>query len=152
MEIRVSFPGGKRVAAQVGRHLIETDQPEELGGHDAAAAPFDLFLASIGTCAGIYALGFLQARKLSTEGLELVAHVDLDPASGVLVKVRVELKLPASIPDKYRVAIIRAVEGCKVKKTIAAQPVFEVVAIETPAASRTGEGESKGTCSCDTHM
>ena len=65
MDIELSFPGGKRVVAQVGAHRIETDQPHELGGKDAAPAPFDLFLASIATCAGIYALGFCdRAGKL----------------------------------------------------------------------------------------
>jgi putative redox protein len=136
MEIRVSFPGEKRVTAQVGRHVIETDQPEELGGHDCAPAPFDLFMASIGACAGIYVLGFLQARKLSTEGVEIRQHVDYDATSGLPAKVRLELVLPASFPEKYRAAIVRAAEACKVKKTIAAQPVFEVVAVGGAATAR----------------
>jgi putative redox protein len=144
MEIRVSFPGEKRVAAQVGRHVIETDQPEELGGHDSAPAPFDLFMASMATCAGIYVLGFLQARKLPTEGLELVQHVDYDAASGLPAKVRLELTLPASMPEKYRAAIVRAAESCKVKKTIAAQPAFEVVAIDRSPTSRGIEAEGNG--------
>lgn len=127
MDIRVTFPGGKRVAAQVGRHLIETDQPVEGGGEDAAPAPFDLLLASLATCAGIYALGFLQARKLPTDGLELRQHVEHDEVTDLPTKIRLELTLPPGTPEKYRGAIVRAVEGCKVKKTIAAAPAFEVV-------------------------
>jgi ribosomal protein S12 methylthiotransferase accessory factor len=126
MDIELSFPGGKRVVAQVGAHRIETDQPLELGGQDAAPAPFDLFLTSIATCAGIYALGFLQARGLSTEGLKLRQHVDYDDSTHLPVRVRLELALPPDCPEKYRAAVLRAVENCKVKKTIAAQPSFEV--------------------------
>lgn len=126
MDIEVSFPGGKRVVAQVGTHRIETDQPRELGGEDAAPAPFDLFLASLATCAGIYALSFLQARGLSTEGLKLRQHVDYDGSTHLPMRVRLELALPADCPDKYRAAVLRAVENCKVKKTIAGQPSFEV--------------------------
>lgn len=127
MDIEVSFPGGKRVVAQVGAHRIETDQPVELGGQDAAPAPYDLFLASIATCAGIYALGFLQARALPTQGLRLRQRVELDPATHLPRSVRLELTLPAGVPEKYRGAIQRAVENCKVKKTLLAPPVFEVV-------------------------
>jgi putative redox protein len=126
MDIEVSFPGGKRVVAQVGAHRIETDQPPELGGQDAAPAPFDLFLAAIATCAGIYALGFLQARGLSTEGLKLHQHVDEGPGTHLPARVRLEITLPPDCPEKYRAAVLRAVENCKVKKTIAAQPSFEV--------------------------
>ena len=130
MDIELSFPGGKRVVAQLGAHRIETDQSVALGGDDAAPAPFDLFLASIATCAGIYALGFLQARGLSTDGLRLTQHVDLDEATQLPHNVRLSLTLPPDLPDKYRAALVRTVENCKVKKTIAAMPSFEVVLSE----------------------
>jgi putative redox protein len=126
MELQILFPGDKRVVVQVGAHRIETDQPPELGGKNAAPAPYDLFLASLGSCAGIYALGFLQSRGLSTEGLAMTQRVDLDPQTHLARRVRFELTLPPGIPDKYRSAILRAVESCKVKKTLAAPPSVEV--------------------------
>jgi ribosomal protein S12 methylthiotransferase accessory factor len=127
MDIDISFPGGRRVVAQVGAHRIETDQPVELGGNDAAPAPFDLFLASIATCAGVYALGFLQARALSTEGLRMRQIVETDDTTHLPTRIRLELTLPPDVPEKYRAAVVRAVENCKVKKTMAAMPSFEVV-------------------------
>jgi ribosomal protein S12 methylthiotransferase accessory factor len=127
MEIELSFPEGKRVVAQVGAHRIETDQPADLGGHDAAPAPFDLFLASLATCAGIYALGFLQARGLSTQGLGLRQRVEFDPVSHLPRSILLELTPPPDLPEKYRAALQRAVENCKVKKSIAQPPAFEVV-------------------------
>lgn len=132
MDIEVSFPGGKRVVAQVGDHRIETDQPVELGGEGAIPAPFDLFLASLATCAGVYALGFLQARALPTQGLRLRQKVEHDPVTHLPRSFRLELTLPPGVPEKYRGAILRAVENCKVKKTMAAQPPFEVVLREEP--------------------
>ncbi len=128
MQIEVSFPGGKRVDAQVGAHLIRTDQPPALGGEGGAPAPFDLFLASIATCAGIYVLGFCQTRGLSTEGLSIIQHVDFDEATKLPAKLRLELRLPASFPERYVSAVVRAAEGCKVKKTLAAAPKIEVAA------------------------
>ena len=125
MSIEVTFPGGKRVDARVGPFVVATDQPATAGGAGSAPAPFDLFLASIATCAGIYALGFCQARGLSTDGLSLSMSADKD-ASGLPTRFVLDLGLPAGFPEKYRGAIAKAVEGCKVKKTIAAQPAFEV--------------------------
>lgn len=126
MNIEVIFSGGKRVAALIGRHLIETDQPEELGGENAFPAPFDLFLASLATCAGTYALGFIQARGLDTQGLRLSQQVVFDPDTHMLTHVQLDMTLPPGFPEKYRSAIVRAVENCKVKKSIQGAPTFRV--------------------------
>ncbi len=131
--IEVSFPGGKRVDARVGGFTVATDQPTELGGDGSAPAPFDLFLASIATCAGIYVLGFCQARGLPTDGLALVQHHEVDPVTKLVRSVRLELTLPPGFPAQYRPAIVRAAENCKVKKTIAAAPSFEVVVADEAA-------------------
>ncbi|MBI5538409.1 MAG: OsmC family protein [Deltaproteobacteria bacterium] len=126
MEIEVKFPGGKRVDAHFGDQVIRTDQSVKDGGEGSAAAPFDLFLASIATCAGIYVLGFCQARGLSTEGITLKQRVEVNPETKLPSAIRMELGLPASFPEKYREAVVRAAEGCKVKKTIAAAPAISV--------------------------
>jgi putative redox protein len=139
MDIRVTFPGGKRVDAQLGRHVIHTDQPPAQGGNDEAPAPFDLFLASLGTCAGIYVLGFCQARGLSTDAIELVQRHETDE-TGHLTKVTLDILLPPSFPEKYRVAVARAAENCRVKKALAAPPEIAVrtlVAGELQQASAT---------------
>jgi putative redox protein len=125
-EIEVSFPGGKRVDARVGEHVVHTDQPASLGGEDSAPAPFDLFLASIASCAGIYVLGFCQARGISTDGISLTQRVENDPDTKLPRHISLSLRLPAAFPEKYRAAVVRAAEGCKVKKTLAAQPVIDV--------------------------
>lgn len=130
MDIEVSFPGGKRVDASFGGFVVATDQPPSGGGQGSAPAPYDVFLASIATCAGIYALGFCHARQLPTDGLKIVQKHDLDPDTHLVRGVTLEVTLPEGFPERYRGAILRAVEGCKVKKTIAAAPTFTVVAAE----------------------
>jgi hypothetical protein len=60
--------------------------------------------------------------------LRLTQHVDGDAAAKLPSHTRLELRLPAAFPEKYRTAIVRAAEGCKVKKTIAAAPVIDVLA------------------------
>jgi putative redox protein len=128
-DIAITFPGGKRVDAQVGPYVIHTDQPVDEGGDGSAAAPFDLFLASLATCAGLYVLGFCRARGLSMEGVGVRQRVELDPTTKLPTLIRLEIMLPVSFPEKYRAAIVRAAAGCKVKKTMAAAPVVEVVAV-----------------------
>lgn len=123
----VMLPGGRRVDVQVGRHLVRTDQPVKGGGEDAAPSPFDLFLASIGACAGIFVQGFCAARKLPFEGITILERPHFGD-DGVLEAVDLELQLPKDFPERYRDAVIKVAEQCSVKKAIAAQPRFTVTA------------------------
>jgi ribosomal protein S12 methylthiotransferase accessory factor len=128
-EMVVTLPGGKRVDTQIGSHVIRTDQPVSNGGEDTAPAPFSLFLASIGTCAGIYVAGFCQKRGLPTEGIRLVQRNRIDPETGVLAGVAIDIEVPPGFPEKYLEALVRVADQCAVKKAIQAQPVFEVRAV-----------------------
>jgi ribosomal protein S12 methylthiotransferase accessory factor len=130
-EMIVTLPGGKRVDTQIGRHVIRTDQPASAGGDDAAPTPFDLFLASIGTCAGIFVAGFCHKRDLPTEGIRIAQRNHLDPETGALLRVELDVLVPPGFPDKYLEALVRVADQCKVKRTIQAQPVFEVKAVVT---------------------
>lgn len=131
-ELVVTLPGGKRVDARIGGHVVRTDQPRDNGGEDTAPAPFDLFLAAIGTCAGIYVAGFCQKRGLATEGIRIVQRSHVDPETRTLARVELDIEVPPSFPEKYREALVRVADQCAVKKAIQAQPVFEVRTVAAP--------------------
>ncbi len=126
MELTVTFPGDARVDAQFGRHVIRTDQPQHAGGEGSAPAPFALFLASIGTCAGIYVLGFCRQRGLPTDGIQIVQRMDADPATGMTMKIELDIQVPPDFPAKYYEALVRAASQCAVKRHLEAPPRFEV--------------------------
>ncbi len=130
-EITVTLPGGRRVDATIGAHTLHTDQPRDNGGADSAPSPFELFLASIGTCAGIFVQGFCASRKIPFEQIRIIERPGFDDA-GTLITVDLEVVLPEDFPEKYRGAVLKVVEQCSVKRAIAAQPIFSVRA-STPA-------------------
>jgi len=129
MDMQIYFPGGKRVYADYGGFTIETDQPARGGGDGSAPAPFDLFLASIGTCAGIYALGFMQQRGIDPEGSKIAMRTHFDQAAGLISKIDLELELPAGFPEKYRTAVVNAMNLCTVKKHLHQPPEFEITTV-----------------------
>lgn len=124
MEIEISFPGGMSVQANFGEHVIRTDQSRDVGGGGSAPEPFMLFLSSIGTCAGIYALRFCQSRGLPTDGLGITERAEWDDAAHRLSRIELLVRLPAGFPEKYREALVRAVDQCTVKRTILDPPAF----------------------------
>jgi len=128
MQMTIDFPGGVTVAAAFNGHRILTDQAAPLGA-GTAPNPYELFLAALGTCAGFYTLRFCQERGLPTDGLGLDLSIERHPETKRLETVRLEMKLPAEFPEKYRGAILRAAGQCSVKKTLADPPNVELVAV-----------------------
>ncbi len=128
MEMVISFPGGARVDADYGGMIIKTDQPPSGGGEGSAPTPFALFLASMGTCAGIYVLSFCQQRGLPTDNLRIRQSMEMDPATHLVTQVKLDIDLPAGFPAKYQGALIKAAQLCAVKRHLENPPHF---AIET---------------------
>lgn len=126
MSMQIRFPGGMAVSARYNGFDILTDQPEANGGHHQAPSPFDLFLVSLGTCAGFFALRFCQERSLATEGLGLRVDVERNSDSRRLDRVSILIDLPAGFPEKYRSAIVRATDQCSVKKALLDPPELTV--------------------------
>lgn len=133
MHMEISFPGGLEVAARFQGFTVPTDQPAKAGGTGSAPSPFDLFLASIGTCAGLFALRFCQLRGLDTTGLAVSMSGEHAEDRGLLSIIRLEIHVPAGFPDKYRDAIVRAVDQCTVKRHLVRPPAFEVRVVDSIA-------------------
>lgn len=127
MDMIIDFPGGARVDAHYGPYTIMTDQPPDGGGKGEAPTPFALFLASLGTCAGIYVLGFCQQRGLPTEGIKIVQRMHRDMRTGLVGQVEFEIQVPPSFPEKYHDSLIRSAQLCAVKKHLETPPSFEII-------------------------
>ena len=126
MDMIIDFPGEARVDAHYGPFTIKTDQPPAGGGRGEAPTPFSLFLASMGTCAGIYVLGFCQQRNLPTDGIRLIQRVHRSMQTGMVSQIDLEIQVPPTFPEKYRGSLIRSAQLCAVKKHLEHPPVFEI--------------------------
>jgi putative redox protein len=129
MEITITFPGNKKVNAEVNGMTIATDQPVTGGGDGSAPSPYLHFLASIGTCAGIYVLGFCRERNIPAENITLTQRlVYANDAEGRphLDTIAIDINVPPDFPEKYHKAIIRVADQCAVKKTIMNPPKFAI--------------------------
>jgi putative redox protein len=126
MEMIIDFPGGAKVDAHFGDFTVKTDQPAIGGGEGSAPTPFMVFLSSIGTCAGIYVLGFCRQRGLPTEGIRIVERVHANRMTGMTDSIDLEIQVPPSFPEKYYDALVRSADQCAVKKHLENPPKFNV--------------------------
>ena len=124
--MEITFDGGKVVTAHSHGHIIRTDQPVDNGGSDSAPAPFELYLASIGTCAGIYVKSFCDNRQIPTDNIKIIQTTVYNKETGLPVSIKLDIKLPADFPEKYIDSVLHVAGLCKVKKSIASPPEFSI--------------------------
>ena len=127
MEMIIDFPEGARVDAHFGPYTVMTDQPPAGGGTGSAPTPFAVFLSSIGTCAGIYVLGFCRQRGISTEGIRIVQTPIANPLTGMISEIKLEIRVPPEFPEKYYASLVKSAELCAVKKHLQDPPSFDIV-------------------------
>jgi ribosomal protein S12 methylthiotransferase accessory factor len=128
VKLDITFPGGARVRASLDGLAVDTDQMPGEGGEGSAPSPFDLFLASVGACAGSYVLAFLRRRKIPAEGVRLVEHVRAEAESGMVDLIEIEILVPEGFPEKLLPGMVRSAELCAVKKHFEHPPKVAVKA------------------------
>jgi putative redox protein len=125
--MEVTIDGDKVITAHLKDHTIRTDQPVKSGGKNSAPSPYDLFLASIATCAGIYVKSFCDQRDIPSENIRIIQSIEFDSQTRLPSNIKLDIQLPADFPEKYKAAVINSAELCAVKKTINNPPTFEIV-------------------------
>ncbi|MCP4371166.1 MAG: osmotically inducible protein OsmC [Deltaproteobacteria bacterium] len=128
MDMSISFPGGKKVNATYNGFTIKTDPSVKDGGDGSAPEPFSLFLASMGTCAGVFVLYFCEERGIDTTGLKMNLTFNQDEQTYLLKKVKIKILLPPNFPPKYKTAVIKSAKQCTVKRNITTPPEFVITA------------------------
>ena len=126
MDMIITFPGNRKVDAEYRGHTIRTDQPVLGGGDGSAPAPFDYFLASIGTCSGIYVVDFCKKRGIPVDNIRIVQKTLRDQEKKMITVITIDIEVPADFPEKYRKSLIKVVDLCAVKKHILDAPSFEI--------------------------
>jgi ribosomal protein S12 methylthiotransferase accessory factor len=125
-DMHVVFPGGKRVNSIYKGFTVETDQPKDEGGDGSAPEPYDLFLSSIGTCAGVYVVYFCEARGIPTDGIGMGLTFERNEKTHAVERVVIQIELPDAFPQKYRKAVAKAASMCTVKRSLSNPPEIEV--------------------------
>ncbi|MFA5322949.1 MAG: OsmC family protein, partial [Smithella sp.] len=122
----ITFDGNKKISAHFRDFTVHTDQQEIEGGENTAPSPFELFLASIGTCAGFYVAAFCQSRSIPTDNMSIVQTVFRNDTTHMVEKVTLDVILPPDFPEKYKTAVIKAADICTVKKHLVSPPEIQI--------------------------
>jgi putative redox protein len=126
LEVLVDHLGEVQFEAKARGHKVFCDQPLENGGFDEGMTPPEFLLASLGTCAGYYAVQYLKARHLPMRGLRIrtTAEKVQDPAR--LDNIHIELEYPETLDERQRAGMLASVHKCLIHNTLLHPPRITV--------------------------
>jgi ribosomal protein S12 methylthiotransferase accessory factor len=131
MAIDIYFDGNKKVNAIIEGFTVKTDQSIQSGGENSAPTPFNMFLASLGTCAGIYVKSFCDQRGIETADIRISMDYVYDPAQKLIVKFIMLIHVPVDFPEQYEAAVIKTASLCAVKRHLNPSIENEITIVRT---------------------
>lgn len=126
MQIEISFGGNKKVNASVNGHIINTDQPQDSGGDNTAPTPYELFLASLGTCSAVFIKFYCDNRKIPADKIKIIQKTEFNKTTHLASKINFEIQFPSDFPKEHIEAVKNVAALCKVKKQLQAPPQFDI--------------------------
>ena len=105
-----------------GRHVINTDAPERLGGGDSAPSPHELLPAMLAACVSTTLQLYATRHDWRLEGLRVEVTYDTDVTPR---HVRLTVHLPAGLTSEQIDRLRRVAAGCPARRALEAGFTFD---------------------------
>jgi uncharacterized OsmC-like protein len=126
MELNVTYLGNVQFEAEARGHKIVCDQPFDNHGDDEGMTPPELLLASLATCAGFYAVQYLKARNLSSDGLKVKVSSGKAKEPARMDGFVIDVEVPGLEDPQHIEGVRRSADKCLIKNTLKVPPSIEV--------------------------
>ncbi len=125
-KMTVRYTGGRAFKAVARGHEVVTDLPSESGDPEAGMTPPELFMASLGTCIGVYAVSYCEKAGFDCTDLTVTLSWEKDDSGSRIGSVSARLALPRADPGNRREAILKAATSCYLHNTVSKWPGLEI--------------------------
>lgn len=136
LEVTTKHLGAVQFEINARHHRIYSDQPIESGGFDEGMTPPELMLASLGACAGYYAVDYLKRSRIPEEGVRVRATAEKVPGPPRLDDIHIELDCPGVVEERHQHGLLEAVRKCLIHNTLLHTPKIRV-SLMVPAVRNT---------------
>ncbi|MBI5359313.1 MAG: OsmC family protein [Planctomycetes bacterium] len=124
--MKVTFEGGAKFAVQIRGHKVVVDQPVEGGGTDEGPTPPEYFVASLGSCVGVYAVAYCERHNVDVTGMTIGVKWEKSASPARVSKIDVSINIPKGVPEELRERVLAAANHCLIHNTITAQPEINI--------------------------
>ncbi|MBT4933295.1 MAG: alpha/beta fold hydrolase [Rhodospirillaceae bacterium] len=115
-------------------HILNTDEPQSVGGDDSGPTPYDLLLSALGACKSMtmrmyaerkgYKLGRAEVRlshsKIHSDDCEAC-----ETENGKIDRIQTEISITGDLSQEERQSIFEIAERCPVHRTITGEILIE---------------------------
>jgi uncharacterized OsmC-like protein len=114
----------------VGPHRLAADEPIAAGGSDAGPNPYDLLLASLGSCTSMTVALYARHKQWPLAAVTVrLRHARIHAADcsecetreGMIDRIEVDLELAGSLTEAQRARLLEIAGRCPVHRTLTSE-------------------------------
>ncbi len=122
----IEYAGGMKLTINHRGHQVVTDQIEAQGGDDSALTPTELFVGALGSCAGVYVLGFAKRHGVLVDGLRIEVEYTYAEHPRRVGSVQIQVKMPQPVEAHLLSGLQKAAEQCLVHNSLRQPPQVSI--------------------------
>jgi uncharacterized OsmC-like protein len=114
----------------VGPHLLQADEPRDVGGNDEGPNPYELLLAALGACTSMTVRMYAERKQWPLQGVQVrLAHsrihaedcAECDTKQGMLDRIEAEITFIGDLSDDQRHRLLEIANICPVHRTLVSE-------------------------------
>ena len=126
VEVLVEHLGAVQFEMKTRGHSVVSDQPADKGGFDEVMTPPELMLASLGSCAGYYAVDYLKRQNIAVDGTRVRVTAEKAKNPARLDDFKIEVEVPVELTEEHAKGLEDAVNRCLIHNTLTHTPKIEL--------------------------
>jgi putative redox protein len=125
--VRETREGKFTQSIRAGMHALRADEPIAYGGNDSGPSPYDLLLASLGTCTAMTLRAYADMKnlpldrvtvRLRHEKIHALDCAECETREGKIDRIEREIELTGALDEVQRAKLLEIADKCPVHRTL----------------------------------